>query len=192
MNNEVENEPLESINNLVVESAQNLTLKKDLSPNKIIKSFATLDERSSYNIKSQERKKLMDYYKNEVLIGIIVSFVLITQMVAYAFIAKIDPSVGIHSGWIVGIICAIFGGRPGMENGITGGYATMIALFVSSKKTASGSGEGIELLFPATMLGGLLIFICGVFNLGKFKGMLPSTVKIGFCNGLAVIIGYFY
>jgi hypothetical protein len=131
------------------------------------------------------KTQLMNYYKNEVLVGLIVAFVLVTQEVAYAFIAKIDPSFAIHSAWIVGITTAIFGGRPGMINGLTGGLASIIAPFITKK----GPGGGIEFLFPSTLLAGGLILLCGIAKVGRLKNMLPSPVKIGFCNGLSIIIG---
>lgn len=131
------------------------------------------------------RTQLINYYKNEVLVGGIVAFVLVTQEVAYAFIGKIEPSMSIHSAWIVGLSTAVFGGRPGMINGFTGGLASIIAPFISKK----GPGGGIEFLFPSTILAGALILLCGIAKIGKLKTMLPSTVKIGFCNGLAIIIG---
>ena len=153
-------------------SASNLTL----TPNPATISSPTVPS---------DRSQLINYYKNEVLVGVIVAFVLVTQEVAYAFIGKIEPSLSIHSAWIVGISTALFGGRPGMINGLTGGLASIIAPFITKK----GPGGGIEYLFPSTIIAGALILLCGMAKIGKLKAMLPSTVKIGFCNGLAIIIG---
>lgn len=137
--------------------------------------------KSPSNPSSQRR----NYYKNEILVGIISSFVLVTQEVAYALIGKLEPYLAIHSAWIVGISTALFGGRPGMINGLTGGLASIIAPLLSKK----GPGGGVEFLFPSTIIAGALILCCGLAKIGKLKNMLPSTVKIGFCNGLAIIIG---
>ena len=131
-----------------------------------------------------------EYYKNEILVGIIVGFVLVPQECAYSFIGNLDPSLGIHSSWITGIICALFGGRPGMINGLTGGLSSLIAGgSVSKDKGKNGSGKGVEELFISTIFAGVIILIVGLLKLGKFQNMIPATVKVGFCNGLAIIIG---
>lgn len=134
-----------------------------------------------------------NYYKNEILVGIVVGFVIIPNECAYSFIANFDPSVGLHSSWINGLITAIFGGRPGMINGLTGGLASLNSEFVTPPKNKhSNSGKGIEEFFVATMIAGAIITLCGLLKLGKFQIMIPATVKVGFCNGLAIIIGEFY
>lgn len=137
------------------------------------------------------KESLMSYYKNEILAGIIVGFVLVPQECAYSFIANVDPSVGTHSSWINGIITAIFGGRPAMINGFTGGLASLVSQSVEKDKNGKASGKGVEEFFIATIVAGVIIAICGALKLGKFQVMIPATVKVGFCNGLAIIIGIF-
>lgn len=149
--------------------------------------------RSDAQIKSAPPEKTKaekaTYYKNEILAGIICGFVLVPQECAYSIIGNFDASLGTHSAWIIGIVCAIFGGRPGMINGLTGGLASIVSQFVILPKNANGSGKGIEEFFLATILAGAIILVCGLLRLGKFQIMIPATVKVGFCNGLAIIIG---
>ena len=153
------------------------------------KSMSTPSQHQESPQKSKNQETLV-YLKTEILAGIIVGFVQVPLDCANAFIGHLDASLGMHPPWIVGIICAIFGGSPGMINGMTGGLASMIAGFVSSKKEPNhSSGIGVELLFPATILAGVITIAFGALKLGKFQIMIPTTVKIGFCNGMAIIIG---
>ena len=140
-------------------------------------------------IEGMSKENLIAFYKNEILVGIIVGFVLVPQECAYAFIGHMDPSLGTHSAWIVGIVCAIFGGRPGMINGLTGGLASLASSFVLAQKGMTGAPRGIVEFFISTMIAGLLVSCVGILKLGKFQVMIPATVKVGFCNGLAIIIG---
>ena len=140
-------------------------------------------------LEGMNKDTLITYYKNEILVGIIVGFVLVPQECAYAFIGHMDPSLGTHSAWIVGIVCAIFGGRPGMINGLTGGLASLASSFVLAQKGMTGAPRGIVEFFISTMIAGLLVSCVGILKLGKFQVMIPATVKVGFCNGLAIIIG---
>ena len=147
--------------------------------------------------KTTEKPKqtLLEYYKSEILVGIIVGFVLVPQECAYSLIGNLDPSLGTHSAWIAGLVCAVFGGRPAMINGLTGGLSSVIAGSVSKNKGKNGSGQGVEELFLSTIIAGVIIAIVGLLRLGKFQNMIPATVKVGFCNGLAIIIGitfFFY
>ena len=156
------------------------TIKKDFIPAQVVINLPS---------KEDAKSELVNYYKNEILVGIIVGFVLVPQECAYAFIGNLDASLGTHACWIVGLVCAIFGGRPGMINGLTGGLASIVATFVTNKKGPSGSGAGVEQFFISTIIAGVIIIVVGLLKLGKFQIMIPATVKVGFCNGLAIIIG---
>lgn len=135
------------------------------------------------------KAELTAYYKTEILAGVITGFVLVPQECAMALIGNLDASIGCHSAWIIGLICSIFGGRPGMINGLTGGLASLTAQYVVLPKESSGSGKGIEEYFIATMIAGVIILVVGLLKLDKLQVMIPATVKVGFCNGLAIIIG---
>lgn len=135
------------------------------------------------------KESRMTYYKNEILAGIIVGFVLVPQECAFSFIGGLDPSIGIHAAWINGIITAIFGGRPAMINGFTGGVASLVNPLLLKDKNGKASGKGVEELFLATIMAGVIIAVCGALKLGRFQVVIPATVKVGFCNGLAIIIG---
>ncbi|MEX2356928.1 MAG: SulP family inorganic anion transporter, partial [Pirellulaceae bacterium] len=118
--------------------------------------------------------------KTEILAGITVSLALVPEAVAFAFVAGISPVIGLYSAFFVGIIAAIFGGRPGMISGATGAMAVVVVSLVAM--------HGIEYLFPAVMLCGLLQMLVGVCRLGKLIRMVPHSVLLGFVNGLAIVI----
>ncbi|MFT7676706.1 MAG: SulP family sulfate permease [Planctomycetota bacterium] len=99
---------------------------------------------------------------------------------AFAFVAGVAPIVGLHAAFMVGIITAIFGGRPGMISGATGAIAIVLVALVAE--------HGIEYMFAAVLLMGVLQVLAGVFHLGKFIRMVPHPVMLGFVNGLAIVI----
>ncbi|KWW45714.1 sulfate permease [Vibrio cholerae] len=118
--------------------------------------------------------------KNDVLSGLTVALALVPEAVAFAFVAGVDPMVGLYAAFIVGLITSIFGGRPGMISGATGAMAVVMVSLVAS--------HGVQYLFAAILLTGLLQVAAGLFKLGKFIRMVPHPVMIGFVNGLAIVI----
>ncbi|NNE57439.1 MAG: SulP family inorganic anion transporter [Hellea sp.] len=119
--------------------------------------------------------------KVEVLAGITVSLALIPEAVAFAFVAGVHPLVGLYAAFIVGLITACFGGRPGMISGATGALAVVMVALVAQ--------HGVEYLFATVVLMGILQVFAGIFRLGKFIRLVPHPVMLGFVNGLAIIIG---
>ncbi len=120
-------------------------------------------------------------YKNDVLSGLTVSLALVPEAIAFAFVAGVSPLIGLYSAFFMGLVTAIVGGRPGMISGATGAMAVVIVALVHE--------NGIEYLFPAVMLCGLLQIAIGVGRLGKLIRMVPHSVMLGFVNGLAIVIG---
>jgi len=119
--------------------------------------------------------------KNDLLSGLTVSFALVPEAVAFAFVAGVDPSVGLWAAFFVGLITSSLGGRPGMISGATGAMAVVMTAFVVL--------YGLEYLFAAVILCGIIQIGCGFFKLGKFARLLPLPVMFGFVNGLAIVIG---
>ena len=118
--------------------------------------------------------------KNELLSGMTVALALVPEAVAFAFVAGVEPMIGLYAAFMVGLITATFGGRPGMISGATGAMAVVMISLVSE--------HGIPYLFAAVLLAGLFQILFGVFHLGKFIRMVPYSVMIGFVNGLAIVI----
>lgn len=119
-------------------------------------------------------------YKTELLAGLTVALALIPEAVAFAMIAKLSPLTGLYAAFVMGLITAILGGRPGMISGATGAVAVVIVgLSVS---------HGPEYIFATVVLAGILQILAGVFRLGKLIRLVPHSVIFGFVNGLAIII----
>jgi SulP family sulfate permease len=113
------------------------------------------------------------------LSGLIVALALalVTDAVAFAFVAGVDPLVGQYAAFMVGLLAAIFGGRPGMISGATGTMAVVMVGLVAQ--------HGVEFLFAAVVLTGLIQMAAGALRLGKFIRIVPHPVMLGIVNGLA-------
>ena len=118
--------------------------------------------------------------QNEVLSGLTVALALVPEAVAFAFVAGVDPLVGLYAAFMVGLLAAIFGGRPGMISGATGAMAVVMVALVAE--------HGVEYLFAAVVLTGVFQIGAGVLRLGKFIRIVPYPVMLGFVNGLAIVI----
>jgi len=118
--------------------------------------------------------------RSDLLSGLTVALALVPEAVAFAFVAGVDPIVGLHAAFLVGLITAVFGGRPGMISGATGAIAVVLVALVSE--------HGIEYMYAAIALMGLIQLLAGVLHLGKFIRMVPHPVMLGFVNGLAIVI----
>ena len=118
--------------------------------------------------------------KNDILSGFTVALALVPEAVAFAFVAGVDPLVGLYAAFMVGLITSIFGGRPGMISGATGAMAVVMVALVAT--------YGVEYLFATVVLTGVLQILAGLFKLGKFIRLVPHPVMLGFVNGLAIVI----
>lgn len=119
-------------------------------------------------------------YKTEVLAGLTVAMTMIPESLSFAILAGFPPLVGLYGAFIMGIITAIFGGRPGLISG--GAGATVIVLIALMKS------HGLEYVFAAVAVAGIIQIVVGLLKLGKFIRLVPQPVMFGFVNGLAVII----
>jgi SulP family sulfate permease len=119
-------------------------------------------------------------YKNEILAGLTVAMTMIPESLSFAILAGFPPLVGLYAAFIMGLITAVFGGRPGLVSG--GAGATVITLI------ALMQASGIEYVFAAVALAGVVQIMVGIFKWGKFIRLVPQPVMYGFVNGLAVVI----
>jgi SulP family sulfate permease len=127
--------------------------------------------------------------KNDFLSGITVALALVPEAVAFAFVAGVSPVVGLYGAFMMGLITAIFGGRPGMISGATGAMAVVMVHLVREGNTLGGSEmAGLQFLFATLILAGLIQVSAGILRLGKFVRMIPYSVMMGFVNGLAIVI----
>ncbi|QBF32927.1 SulP family inorganic anion transporter [Thalassococcus sp. S3] len=118
--------------------------------------------------------------RTELLSGLTVALALVPEAVAFAFVAGVHPLVGLYAAFLVGLITALIGGRPGMISGATGALAVVMVALVAQ--------HGVEYLFATVVLMGLLQVFAGVMQWGKFIRLVPHPVMLGFVNGLAIVI----
>ena len=134
--------------------------------------------------------------KDDILSGLTVALALVPEAIAFAFVAGIDPLVGLYGAFMMGLITAIFGGRPGMISGATGAMAAVVVsthLIVKGNEVGVALGMendylGLQWLFITLLLVGVFQILAGVFRLGKFVRLIPHPVMMGFVNGLAIVI----
>ncbi|ROI10805.1 SulP family inorganic anion transporter [Chryseobacterium sp. H3056] len=119
-------------------------------------------------------------YRTEILAGLTVAMTMIPESLSFAILAGFPPLVGLYAAFIAGLITAVFGGRPGMVSG--GAGATVIVLIALMRS------HGLEYVFAAVALAGVIQILIGVFKFSKFIRLVPQPVMYGFVNGLAVII----
>ncbi|WP_420586466.1 SulP family inorganic anion transporter [Ruegeria sp.] len=116
----------------------------------------------------------------ELLSGLTVALALVPEAVAFAFVAGVHPLVGLYAAFMVGLITALIGGRPGMISGATGALAVVMVALVAE--------HGVEYLFATVVLMGILQVIAGAMHWGRFIRLVPHPVMLGFVNGLAIVI----
>ncbi len=119
-------------------------------------------------------------YKTEVLSGLTVALALVPEAVAFALIAGLSPLTGLYAAFVMGLVTAVFGGRPGMISGATGAIAVVIVTLAKS--------HGVEYVFATVVLAGVIQMAAGFLRLGKLIRLVPHPVIFGFVNGLAIII----
>ncbi|WP_304546226.1 SulP family inorganic anion transporter [Sulfurimonas microaerophilic] len=143
------------------------------------------------------RKYTSHNIKNDILSGLVVAVALVPEAIAFSFIAEVSPIVGLYTAFILGLITAVIGGKPGMISGATGSVAVVIiGLVLEANSMLKGLGvSGDELYMQmlnyvllATILAGLIQVLVGVFKLGKFIRLVPQPALYGFVNGLAIVI----
>lgn len=140
------------------------------------------------------RKNFTQNPKNDILSGLTVALALVPEAVAFAFVAGVDPLVGLYGAFMMGIVTALFGGRPGMISGATGAMAVVMVNLIRKGNevglTLDNPVEnlGLQWLFITLLIVGGIQILSGVFKLGKFVRLIPHPVMMGFVNGLAIVI----
>lgn len=151
----------------------------------LIKKGILLQHRSLQKASMKKYFNLFDLkqkvdYKTEVLSGLTVALALVPEAVAFAIIAGLSPLTGLYAAFVLGLVTSVFGGRPGMISGATGAVAVVLVTLVKD--------YGVEYVFAAVVLAGIIQMTAGFFRLGKLMRLVPHPVIFGFVNGLAIII----
>ncbi|WP_055435450.1 SulP family inorganic anion transporter [Lacinutrix algicola] len=139
-------------------------------------------------------RKIVPNAKDDVLAGITVSLAMIPEVVAFAFVAQIDPLMALSGAFIIGLITAIFGGRPGLISGAAGAVAVIFVTMIADGHTKGMlmdvpiENMGFFYLMACVVLMGIIQIFAGVFKLGRFVRLIPHPVMMGFVNGLSIVI----
>ena len=129
---------------------------------------------------SSPRMEMVSRFRIEVLAGLTVSLALVPEAVAFAFVAGVEPLVGLYAAFIMGFITSLTGGRPGMISGATGALAVVMVALVRD--------HGVDYLFITVVLMGIIQIAVGALKLGNLIRMVSHPVMFGFVNGLAIVI----
>lgn len=116
----------------------------------------------------------------DVMAGVVVALALIPEAIAFSIIAGVDPKVGLYASFCIAVVTAFVGGRPGMISAATGAMALVMITLVKE--------HGLQYLFAATILTGILQIVFGWFKLGRYMKFVPKSVMVGFVNALAILI----
>jgi len=144
-----------------------------------------------FNIQNYSKQNI----KNDVLSGALVAVALVPEAIAFSFIAGVSPVVGLYGAFIIGLITAILGGKPGMISGATGSVAVVfVGLGLSVKKmypdldTEALSMMVLHYILLTSIIAGLIQIAIGALKMGKFIRLVPQPALFGFVNGLAIVI----
>ncbi len=119
-------------------------------------------------------------FRREVLAGMVGTFALIPEVIAFSFVAGVDPQVGLFASFIIGIVIAFIGGRPAMISGAAGSVALVAAVLVRA--------QGLDYLLAATLLAGAFQIVFGLLRLDVLMRFVSRSVRTGFVNALAILI----
>ena len=135
-------------------------------------------------------EKRQNTVKDDIFSGLTVALALVPEAVAFSFVAGVSPIIGLYGAFMMGLITAVLGGRPGMISGATGAMAVVMVSLVIKGNAMGAPGQelGVQFLFATLVLTGIIQATVGFLKLGKFIRMIPHPVMMGFVNGLAIVI----
>ncbi|MBU2862942.1 SulP family inorganic anion transporter [Reinekea forsetii] len=129
---------------------------------------------------AQKKEDWFGNIRGDVLAGLVVALALIPEAIAFSIIAGVDPKVGLYASFCIAVIISVVGGRPGMISAATGAMALLMVDLVAE--------HGIQYLWAATLLTGVIQIVAGYFKLGELMRFVSRSVVTGFVNALAILI----
>ncbi|MDM5296767.1 SulP family inorganic anion transporter [Bacillus pumilus] len=126
------------------------------------------------------KQEWFGHVRQDVLAGVLVALALIPEAIAFSIIAGVDPKVGLYASFCIAIVISFVGGRPGMISAATGAMALVMVNLVAD--------HGLQYLFAATILTGLIQIVFGVCRVSRLMKFIPRSVMVGFVNALAIMI----
>ena len=141
----------------------------------LVKNFYLMPEIVP-TLKGYNKEQLL----RDLIAGIIVAIIALPLSIALALASGVKPECGVYTAIAAGFVVSLFGGSRIQIAGPTAAFATVVAGIVAT--------QGMEGLFIATVLAGLLLIIMGVCKLGSFIRFMPHPITVGFTGGIAVTI----
>jgi SulP family sulfate permease len=129
---------------------------------------------------SNIREQWFSNIRGDLLAGLVVGLALIPEAIAFSIIAGVDPKVGLYASFCIAVVISVVGGRPAMISAATGAMALVMVTLVKE--------HGLEYLFAATILTGVIQILAGYLKLAKLMRFVSKSVVIGFVNALAILI----
>jgi len=126
------------------------------------------------------RREWLSNPRGDILAGIVVALALIPEAIGFSIIAGVDPKVGLYASFSIAVITALIGGRPGMISAATAAIAVLVVPLIRN--------HGVEYLFAATILMGIIQVIAGFLRLDLLMQYVSRSVITGFVNALAILI----
>ena len=128
----------------------------------------------------RELREWKSNVKGDVLGGCVSAFSVIPEVIGFTIVAGVDPILGLYTSIAFLILMSIFGGRPAMVSAGAGSMAVVVVALIKN--------YGVQYLFAAVFLTGVIQFILGLCRVGSLLKYVPNTVVVGFCDALAIII----
>ncbi len=118
--------------------------------------------------------------RREILAGVVVALALIPEAIGFSIIAGVDPRVGLYASIAIAIVVSLLGGRPAMISAATAAVAVLVTPLVRD--------HGVDYLFAATILMGVIQIVAGLLRLDLLMQFVSRSVITGFVNALAILI----
>ncbi len=128
------------------------------------------------SLKNYSKKQFV----NDIIAGIIVAIIALPLSIALALASGVEPQCGVYTAIAAGFVVSLLGGSKVQIAGPTAAFATIVAGVVAT--------QGMDGLFIATVIAGILLILMGVFKIGSFIKYMPHTITVGFTGGIAVTI----
>ncbi len=128
----------------------------------------------------RELKEWGGNLKGDILGGCVSAFSVIPEVIGFTIVAGVDPILGLYTSIAFLVLMSIFGGRPAMVSAGAGSMAVVVVALIRD--------YGVQYLFAAVLLAGVIQLILGFCRIGNLLKYIPNTVVIGFCDALAIII----
>ena len=119
-------------------------------------------------------------YISDIVAGIIVAIIALPLSIALAIASGATPEMGLFTAIIAGLVTSLFGGSKVNITGPTAAFATIVAGIILS--------QGMDGLFLATCMAGILLVLMGLFRVGSLIKFIPHAITVGFTAGIAVTL----